>query len=83
MQLWEEKAYIREAGYEEGIAEGDEKRLIKIVCKKLAKGKSLEQIADEAEESLKLVEKICLAAQKEAPNYDCDKIYEILHRTDV
>lgn len=38
MQLWEEKAYIREAGYEEGIAEGDEKRLIKIVSKNLLKG---------------------------------------------
>ena len=52
MQLWEEKAYIREEGYEEGYEEGDKKRLIHTICKKLRKGKALEQIADEVEESL-------------------------------
>lgn len=34
---------------------------------------------DEVEESLGLVKEICLAAQKEAPDYDYDKIYEILY----
>ncbi len=99
MQLWEEKAYIQEEGYEEGhtqglgqgleqgleqghiqgLAEGGEKQLINQICKKLGKGKRLEQIADEVEESLELVEKICLAAQKEAPDYDCNRIYARLH----
>lgn len=115
MQLWEEKAYIREEGYEEGYdegyeegigqgitqgiergivqgikqgieqgvargqSEGDEKRLIKIVCKKLGKGKTLQEIADAVEEGLGLIEKICLAAQEEAPEYNCDKIYARLH----
>ena len=71
MQLWEEKAYIREEGYEEGLARGfsqgqaagDEGRLINTICKKLRKGKTLEQIADEVEESLELVEKICQTVQ--------------------
>ena len=80
MQLWEEKAYIREEGLEQGLAEGRDKHLINIICKKLAKAKSLDQIADEVEESLELVEKICLAAQKEAPAYDCNKIYMRLHK---
>ncbi len=75
MQLWEEKAYIREEGYEEGYEEGDKKRLIHTICKKLRKGKALEQIADEVEESLDLV--------KEAPDYDCDKIYEILYGAEL
>ena len=87
MQLWEEKAYIREEAFEEGhsqgleqgLAEGAEKRLIHIICKKLGKGKTPEEIADEAEERLELVEKICHAAQMEAPDYDCDKIYARLH----
>ena len=79
MQLWEEKAYIREEGYEEG----DKKRLIHTICKKLRKGKALEQIADEVEESLDLVRGICLVAQKEAPDYDCDKIYEILYGAEL
>ena len=80
MQLWEEKAYIREEGLEQGLAEGRDKHLINIICKKLAKAKSLDQIADEVEESIELVEKICLAAQKEAPAYDCNKIYMRLHK---
>lgn len=83
MQLWEEKAYIREEGYEEGYEEGDKKRLIHTICKKLRKGKALEQIADEVEESLDLVRGICLVAQKEAPDYDCDKIYEILYGAEL
>ena len=83
MQLWEEKAYIREEGYEEGYEEGDKKRLIHTICKKLRKGKALEQIADEVEESLDLVRGICLVAQKEAPDYDGDKIYEILYGAEL
>lgn len=75
MQLWEEKAYIRE----HGLAEDGERQLINQICKKLGKGKTFEKIADEVEESLELVEKICFTAQKEAPNYDCDKIYARLH----
>ena len=111
MQLWEEKAYIREEGYEEGYDEGYEegigqgitqgikqgiaqgmeqgieqgaiKQIVKAVCIKLRKGKSPEQIADEVEESLELVERICLAAQKEALDYDYDKIYEMLHEGEL
>ncbi len=82
MQLWEEKAYIWEEGMKQGLAQG-EKRLINTICKKLLKGKSPEKIADEVEEDLNLIEKIRLIAQTEVPDYNCDKIYAILHKDDV
>ena len=40
----------REEGMEHGIEQGDELCLIRMVCRKLKKGKSIEQIADELEE---------------------------------
>ena len=56
-----------EVRYEEGLEDGEEKgkmlKLIQLVKQKLQKGKSLEQIADEVEESIDLVEKINNAIQ--------------------
>lgn len=56
-----------EVRYEEGLEDGEEKgkmlKLIHQVMQKLQKGKSLEQIADEVEESIDLVEKINNAIQ--------------------
>lgn len=86
MQLWEEKAYIRDEGIEEGLAKGLEKglekghslMLIHLVCKKLRKGKNIEEIAEELEEEHEEIRKICNAAKKFAPGYDAEKIYEQL-----
>ena len=39
-------------GIEQGIEQGDRRRLLTLIQKKLAKGKSLEQIADELEETV-------------------------------
>lgn len=82
MQLWEEKAYIRDEGIEEGLAKGLEKghslMLIHMVCKKLRKGKNIEEIAEELEEEHEEIRKICNAAKKFAPDYDAEKIYEQL-----
>ena len=39
----------------EGIQEGEQNKLLQQIEKKLAKGKSLEQIADELEESVEIV----------------------------
>ena len=50
MQAWEEKYYEREEGFKEGY-----KLLIK---KKLAKGKTVETIADELEESVEWIEEL-------------------------
>ena len=48
--------------YEDGVEAGIEKKLCSLIQKKLEKGKSLEQIADECEETeervLQLMEKL-------------------------
>lgn len=94
MQLWEEKAYIRDEGLEEGLAKGRaeglkegctkgaELKLIQLVSKKLRKGKSAEEIADELEERMEEIERIVHAARECAPDYNCEEIYERLYRTE-
>ncbi len=89
MQLWEEMAYAREEGLEEGRtegravgleegrtegrAEGERKKLIQIICRMLQKDKTPEEIAENLEESADYVKEIYRAAEKCA--YDCDEIY--------
>ena len=62
----------------EAKAEGDATRLIKQVCKKLEKGKSTEQIADELEENMDMITKICAAIEK-AGTHDATAIYHIMN----
>ena len=85
MQAWEEKYYERQEGLEEGLRRGLEKgsilKLIQLITKKLEKGKTLAAIADELEEDLSSVTAICNAAEKYAPAYDCESIYEELCNT--
>ncbi|MBO5055595.1 MAG: Rpn family recombination-promoting nuclease/putative transposase [Lachnospiraceae bacterium] len=71
MQRWEELAEAKE--------EGGELMLIKQVCKKLGKGKSMEEIAEALEEDMEKIEKICEAAEGFAPDYNCEEIYEKLY----
>lgn len=73
MQAWEEKYYERE----EGRNEGEQIRLIRLVCKKLAKGKSQAVIADELEEEQCVIERIC-AAISECGDTDCEVIFDKL-----
>ncbi len=69
MQAWEERYYDREEarqkGREEGRAEGREEgrlsKLRELVEKKLAKGMTLEEIADMLEEDLETVR--CIAGE--------------------
>lgn len=87
MQRWEELAEARDeglaegrsAGLAEGRSEGGERKLISLICKKLCKGKSVEEIAEDLEEDIEGIQKICETAKKFAPDYDCDRIYERLH----
>ena len=71
------------AGLIEGCAEGEEKKLIRMVCKKLCKGKRTEEIVkeftEEFEEDAQEVERICEEAKEFAPDYDYDRIYDRLH----
>lgn len=79
MQRWEEIAYARQDGYEEGHNEGRNegalREIIAAACKKLAKGKSVEQIADELEQEPGRISQICQIAGKYAPAYDQEAIY--------
>lgn len=47
-----------EAGIEQGIAKGQQDLLMQKIKAKLAKGKSLELIADELEEDISVIEKL-------------------------
>lgn len=68
-----------EVGYAQMLREeGQEKKLIEQVCKKLRKDKSPELIAEELEEEESVIKEICEKAKKYAPEYDIDKIYEDL-----
>lgn len=67
-----------EIGTREGIEIGSYKRLIQQVCKKLLRGKSPEEIADNLEEDFSLIQTICSIASQCAPDYDCDWIYNQL-----
>ncbi|MEY8522855.1 hypothetical protein AALA90_07500 [Lachnospiraceae bacterium 38-10] len=60
----------------EGLAEGKMKERISLVSKKLKRGKTLEQIAEELEEEVSAVEPIYNAAKKFAPEYDPEAVYK-------
>lgn len=81
MRLWEaaQEAGIKmgiERGEEIGKEIGKETNRIEMICKKLRKGKSAEVIAEELEEEIAVIEKICIVAAPFAPEYDSDKIVE-------
>ena len=65
---------------QEGLTEGDEKRLIRQICKKLRKGTDPAQIAVELEEEEATIRLICDVAERFAPEYEEDKIYNALHK---
>lgn len=82
MQAWEEKYYEREEGRiegrKEGRIEGREEGRIKIlvtqVCKKLAKGMEVPDIADMLEEEESVIQNICDAAEHYTQDYDVESI---------
>ena len=63
---------------EEGRLEEREQGRVSLVCKKLLKGQSVEQIADALEETVESIAKICEIANQFAPDYDVDKICKAL-----
>ncbi|MCM1086607.1 MAG: Rpn family recombination-promoting nuclease/putative transposase [Muribaculaceae bacterium] len=66
-------------GRTEGLAEGEELRLIKMVCKKLIKGRPAPQIAEELEEEVSIIERICQVAETFSPDYDAEKIFNAMN----
>ncbi|WP_288682480.1 hypothetical protein [uncultured Eubacterium sp.] len=78
MAHWKEDFY--EEGEQHGLITGEKIKLIKLVCKKLVKNKSIEEIADDLEEDVSTIDKICNVAGKFAPEYDIDSIMEVLEK---
>ena len=64
----------------QGQAEGKTVTLITMISKKIKKGKDVNTIADELEEDVEVVERICEAAKDCAPNYDVETIYNKLKK---
>lgn len=62
----------------EGKLEGEIKTKLSLIAKKLQKGKSVEQIADELEENAETIQNIIDVAMEFAPEYDVEAIYEKL-----
>lgn len=62
-------------GMAKGMAVGEMKQLIFLVCKKISKNKTLERIAEELEEEVFAIEPIYNIAKESAPDYEVDKIY--------
>ena len=79
MQKWEEIAYARDEGRTEGLVQGQAKgeklNMIRLVCKKLRKGKTPEEISEDLEEDMEVILRICNAANEYAPDYDAEAIY--------
>ena len=65
--------------YERGMEQGKEQNMIELVCRKVRKGKSLDMIAMELEEDKDVLLPIYTAVINAAPDYDINKVYEILH----
>ncbi len=67
-----------EKGIEKGLEQGKLVTIISLVTRKLQKDHAPEQIAEELEEDLEQVKQICEIARQCAPDYDCEKIYQLL-----
>lgn len=65
-----------QAGYETGAKRGELLKLIQLVCRKFAKGKTPDIIADELEENIEIIVKICTAVKECDGTIDVDMIYE-------
>ncbi len=72
MQKWEELAYAKQDGKEEGR----EEILITLICKKLRKGKSPEEISNELEEDSSVITNYCAELAEYAPEYNIEKILD-------
>lgn len=82
MQRWEEIAYAREEGRIYGKTEGELLKLINLICKKIKKGQSPEEIAEVLEEEIETVLPIYNLAVGFAPEYDCEKIFKKYYSCD-
>ena len=74
----EERSEGRREGLKEGLKEGQETKLIQLTQRKLRKGKTAEEIAEDLEEPLENVERI-LEAVESCGTEDATEIYEFMN----
>ena len=76
-KAWEEQ---KNEGREEGRELGERQKIISQIVKKLLKDKSVAEIADDLEEKEEVIAPIYEAALSMKPDYDVEKIYELLEK---
>ena len=80
MKFWEEKERIRrealEEGREEGRAVGETVSLLRIIQRKVSRGKTLAEIADELEDSEEAIRPLYETVQKYGVDCAVEDIYE-------
>ncbi len=68
----------------EGISQGKEQgiklKLVSMVCKKLVKGKTPQEIAEDLEEDLSEIQKICTVASGFAPEYQPEVVLAAIEK---
>ena len=74
---WEDQ---KNEGREEGRELGERQKIISQIVKKLQKDKSVAEIADDLEEKEEVIAPIYEAALSMKPDYDVEKIYELLEK---
>ena len=63
-----------------GIAQGEDRHLIDLICKKLRRGMDVEQIADEVEEDIVRVQMICNIAEQFSPDYELEDVFTAVEK---
>ena len=76
-KAWEDQ---KNEGREEGRELGERQKIISQIVKKLQKDKSVAEIADDLEEKEEVIAPIYEAALSMKPDYDVEKIYELLEK---
>ncbi len=74
MQWWEELELAREQGIEQGVAAGELRLLIKKIITKLNKNNSPIEIAEDLEEDVNYIQRVCDIVNGFAPEYDLEMI---------
>lgn len=69
---------ILEVGIQRGLEQGEQKKIVSQVCKKMAKGYTVEEIADMLEEEPSVIQTIYDIAKPYQPDYDIEQIYRNL-----
>ena len=76
-----------EQGIERGIEQGTERglimKMISLVCKKLRKGNTPAEVADALEEDEQEIIRIYKVAERFAPDYDVEAIYQALEEEKI